>query len=70
MAKREVQKRAPATRKSPARTMQVMNADSAKAEPSHDAISMRAYELFLSRGGADGGDMHDWFLAERELRTG
>jgi hypothetical protein len=29
----------------------------------------RAYELYLSRGREDGGDLGDWLQAERELRT-
>ena len=32
-----------------------------------DRIAVRAYELFLARGGADGGDFDDWLAAEREL---
>ena len=28
---------------------------------------MRAYELYLARGCADGGDFDDWLAAEREL---
>jgi len=32
-----------------------------------DRIAMRAYELYLERGGADGGDFDDWLAAEREL---
>jgi hypothetical protein len=69
MAKQASQKRAPATRKAPARTMQVMKAEPMKMEPSHDAISKRAFELFESRGGFEGSDMNDWFMAERELRS-
>jgi len=34
---------------------------------STEEISRRAYELFLERGGADGGDIDDWLRAEREL---
>ncbi|HEY2433189.1 MAG TPA: DUF2934 domain-containing protein [Vicinamibacterales bacterium] len=33
-------------------------------------IAMRAYELFLARGGADGRDFDDWLAAERELTGG
>jgi hypothetical protein len=48
-------------------------------EPGHDSngngaegdnrhrIAQRAYELYLSRGGAHGGDFDDWLAAEREL---
>jgi hypothetical protein len=32
-----------------------------------DRIAVRAYELYLARGGADGGDFDDWLAAEREL---
>jgi hypothetical protein len=34
---------------------------------SRDRIALRAYELYLARGGADGGDFDDWIAAEREL---
>jgi len=32
-----------------------------------DRIAIRAYELYLARGAADGGDFDDWIAAEREL---
>ncbi len=32
-----------------------------------DRIAMRAYELYLARGGADGRDFDDWLAAEREI---
>jgi Protein of unknown function (DUF2934) len=35
--------------------------------PSTDAIAVRAYELFLERGGEHGRDVEDWLRAEREL---
>jgi hypothetical protein len=45
------------------------------AEPKHrenncsmEQIRMRAYELFMARGGCHGNDLADWFMAERELR--
>ncbi len=37
-------------------------------EPNREAIARRAFELFLSRGGAHGHDVEDWLAAERELR--
>jgi hypothetical protein len=47
------------------------------AEPKHresicsmEQIRMRAYELFMARGGCDGNDLADWFMAERELTGG
>jgi hypothetical protein len=32
-----------------------------------DRVAMRAYELYLARGGTDGADFDDWLAAEREL---
>lgn len=45
------------------------NNDSNESDP-HDRIAMRAYELYLSRGGRDGADFDDWLAAERELSGG
>lgn len=42
----------------------------ATASPDRDRIAMRAYELYLARGGADGAAMDDWLTAERELTNG
>ena len=36
-------------------------------ENTRDRIALRAYELYLARGAADGGDFDDWLAAEREL---
>ena len=51
--------------------------ESPVAQPTFDApsdprdrIAMRAYELFLERGGGDGGDFDDWLAAEREIAGG
>lgn len=38
------------------------------ADDTRDRIAMRAYELYLARGGSHGGDFDDWIAAERELR--
>jgi len=35
----------------------------------HDDIAIRAYELYLARGGQSGSDIDDWLCAERELAT-
>jgi len=35
--------------------------------PLREAIELRAYELYLQRGGGDGRDVEDWFEAEQEL---
>ena len=33
-----------------------------------EQIRLRAYEIYLERGGSDGNDADDWLRAERELR--
>jgi len=43
--------------------------DSASGDD-RDRIAMRAYELYLARGGSDGGDFDDWLAAEREIAGG
>jgi hypothetical protein len=45
-----------------------LGASSMASSPSEDDIRMRAYQLYLERGGADGADFEDWLRAERELR--
>ena len=32
----------------------------------HDEIAERAHEIYLLRGGTNGGDLTDWLQAERE----
>jgi HSP20 family protein len=39
----------------------------AEVEDMFDRIRRRAYELFEWRGRYDGGDLDDWFTAEREM---
>jgi len=39
----------------------------AEGRPTHDEIELRAYQLYVERGGADGEDLGDWLQAEREL---
>jgi len=41
--------------------------DTTAAAADRDRVAMRAYELYLARGGGDGGAMDDWLLAEQEL---
>ena len=36
-------------------------------DPPRASVERRAYEIYLSRGGADGLDLEDWLQAEREL---
>jgi hypothetical protein len=38
-----------------------------KNTPNADQIRVRAYEIYLARGGEDGRDLSDWVEAEREL---
>jgi hypothetical protein len=40
------------------------------ATVTQEAIARRAYEIFVSRGCADGCDVEDWLTAERELQRG
>jgi hypothetical protein len=35
--------------------------------PSREAVELRAYELFVERGGQHGHDVDDWLRAELEL---
>ena len=43
---------------------------SAKHTPSREEIRLRAYEIFLERGGLPGNELDDWLQAERELELG
>jgi hypothetical protein len=38
--------------------------------PPREAIELRAYELYVERGCADGNDLDDWLRAEDEVRSG
>jgi hypothetical protein len=55
----------PKTRKtsSPA----VRKSRTVKSQPTGEEIALRAYEIFLERGGAPGNALEDWTRAEREL---
>ena len=43
--------------------------DARGGNPDPERISMRAYELYQARGGADGQAVEDWLAAERELTS-
>lgn len=47
-----------------------MVGDTAVGSPDRDRVAMRAYELYLARGGGEGQAMDDWLSAERELTSG
>jgi hypothetical protein len=40
---------------------------SAGQAPSHEQIRLRAYEIYLERGGFPGNELDDWLQAEHEL---
>jgi hypothetical protein len=42
--------------------------DTAENTSTEEQIRLRAYEIYLERGGGDGNDSDDWLQAERELR--
>jgi len=35
--------------------------------PTREEIELRAYQIYVERGGVDGQDAEDWVQAEREL---
>ncbi len=51
--------------KSPAPTARKSKA--AKNAPTHEEIALRAYQIYLERGGVPGNELEDWTRAEREL---
>lgn len=40
------------------------------AQPTAEEIAVRAYQIYLERGGADGNSDDDWLQAERDLTRG
>lgn len=45
----------------------VRKTPTAKNHPAPEEIALRAYQIYLERGGAPGGELEDWTRAEREL---
>ena len=39
----------------------------AEGHPTRQEIELRAYQIYLARGDAEGNDVEDWLQAEREL---
>jgi hypothetical protein len=39
----------------------------AEAHPTQEEIELRAYQIYVERGGTDGHDVDDWLQAEHEL---
>jgi len=58
----------PAERKNPSSSASSTSARH-DADDRRQRVEQRAYELYLSRGGAHGSDWEDWLAAERELVT-
>lgn len=40
------------------------------AQPTDEEIGVRAYHIYLERGGAEGNPDDDWLQAERDLAKG
>jgi hypothetical protein len=55
----------PKTRKTSSPT--VKKSSAVNGHPTREEIALRAYEIFLERGGAPGNELEDWTRAEREL---
>ena len=45
----------------------VKKSKAAAAPPTGEDIALRAYQIYLERGGAPGNALEDWTRAEREL---
>ena len=39
----------------------------AERHPTREEIELRAYQIYVERGGAQGNDLEDWLQAELEL---
>ncbi len=55
----------PKTRKTP--SPMVSKPRAAAIHPTTEEIALRAYHIYLERGGAPGNALEDWTRAEREL---
>ena len=51
---------------SPTNTTSISGHTAAEADR-EERIRMRAYELYVARGGEDGHEMEDWLSAEAEI---
>jgi len=54
------------TMKSPSPTVEKPRA--VRTNPTTEEIALRAYHIFLERGGGPGNALEDWIRAERELQ--
>ena len=39
----------------------------AEGHPTREEIELRAFQIYVERGGAQGQELEDWLQAEREL---
>ena len=39
----------------------------AEGYPTREEVELRAYQIYVERGGAHGQDVEDWLQAEREV---
>jgi hypothetical protein len=59
-----------ATAKAPAKTTTRIPAKARSVQVSiEEVIRLRAYEIYLQRGGTPGNPREDWNVAEREVRA-
>lgn len=49
---------------------EAMTMNSPRKPPTEEEIAMRAYQIYLDRGGTEGNPTDDWLRAERELTEG
>jgi len=45
----------------------VSDSKTSEARPEREEIEVRAYQIYVERGGTPGQDVEDWLQAEREL---
>jgi len=48
-------------------TSETIETPAPAARPTDEEIALRAYHIYLERGGADADPTDDWLQAEREL---
>ena len=54
----------------PTTTEASKTSEATRARPTEEEIAVRAYHIYLERGGAEGDPSDDWLQAERELAEG
>ena len=58
------------TESQPTAAAQAESAETSVADSSgHEEIRIRAYDIYIERGGQPGHDLEDWLQAERELEA-